>query len=169
MKLSGENRSTRGKTCPSATLSTTNPTWTDPGSNPGLRGERPATNRLNRGTAYIVLAVILQIIERKVHSTGLIPRKFLLYLGLQSAFHVSEFVTEMSVQFLTIVLRVWDVPGTSEDPNRFYGLRFFVVYLSSAMLIYDSNLKEATAASFHQYRTYFSVRCWINCGHEKCH
>jgi hypothetical protein len=27
MKLTGENRSTRGKTCPSATLSTTNPTW----------------------------------------------------------------------------------------------------------------------------------------------
>ena len=38
MKLTGENRSTRGKTCPSATLSTTNPTWTDPGSNPGPRG-----------------------------------------------------------------------------------------------------------------------------------
>jgi hypothetical protein len=32
MKLTGENRSTRGKTCPSATVSTTNPTWTDPGS-----------------------------------------------------------------------------------------------------------------------------------------
>jgi hypothetical protein len=28
---------TRRKTCPSATLSTTNPTWTDPESNPGLR------------------------------------------------------------------------------------------------------------------------------------
>jgi hypothetical protein len=41
----GENRSTRRKTCPSATLSTTNPTWTGPGSNPGLRGERTATNR----------------------------------------------------------------------------------------------------------------------------
>jgi hypothetical protein len=39
-----------GKTCPSATLSTTNPTWTDPGSKPGLRGERPATNRLSHGT-----------------------------------------------------------------------------------------------------------------------
>jgi hypothetical protein len=39
------------KTCPSSTLSTTNPTWTDPGSNPGPRGERPATNRLSRGTA----------------------------------------------------------------------------------------------------------------------
>jgi hypothetical protein len=37
--------------CPSATLSTTNPKWTDPGSNPGLRGGRPATNRLRHGTA----------------------------------------------------------------------------------------------------------------------
>jgi hypothetical protein len=52
MKLTGDNRSTRGKTCPSATLSTTNPTWTNPGSNPGLRGERPATNRLSHGTAF---------------------------------------------------------------------------------------------------------------------
>jgi hypothetical protein len=51
MKLTGENRNTRGETCPSATLSTTNPTWTDTGSNPGLRSGRPATNRLNRGTA----------------------------------------------------------------------------------------------------------------------
>jgi hypothetical protein len=34
---------TRRKTCPSATLSTTNPTWTDPESNLGLRGE--ATNK----------------------------------------------------------------------------------------------------------------------------
>jgi hypothetical protein len=51
MKLTGENRSTLRKTCPTATLSTTNPTWTDPGSNPGLRCERPATNRQRRGTA----------------------------------------------------------------------------------------------------------------------
>jgi hypothetical protein len=32
-------------------MSTTNPTWIDPGANPGLRGERPATNRLSHGTA----------------------------------------------------------------------------------------------------------------------
>jgi hypothetical protein len=50
MKLTGENRSTRGKTCPSATLFTTNLTWTDPGSDPDLRGGRPATNRLSHGT-----------------------------------------------------------------------------------------------------------------------
>jgi hypothetical protein len=52
MKLSAENRSTGGKTCSSATLSTTNPTWTDPGWNPGLRGGRPAANRLSHGTAF---------------------------------------------------------------------------------------------------------------------
>jgi hypothetical protein len=43
------------KTCPSATLSATNPTWIDPGPNPGLRGERPATNDLNHGTASVHL------------------------------------------------------------------------------------------------------------------
>ena len=46
MILRDENRSTRRKICPSATLSTTNPTWTGLGVNPGLRGERPTTNRL---------------------------------------------------------------------------------------------------------------------------
>jgi hypothetical protein len=55
MRLTGENRNTRGKTCPSATLSTTNPTWTDPGSNPDLRGGRPATNRHARsGTLQLL-------------------------------------------------------------------------------------------------------------------
>jgi hypothetical protein len=42
-----------GKPRPSATLSTTNPTWTDPGSNPGLPGGRPAANRLSHGTAPV--------------------------------------------------------------------------------------------------------------------
>jgi hypothetical protein len=40
-----------GENLPNATLSTTNPTWIDPGANPGLRSERPATNRLSHGTA----------------------------------------------------------------------------------------------------------------------
>jgi hypothetical protein len=42
-RLAGE------KTCPSATLSTTNATWPDPGSNTGRRGGKPATNRLSYG------------------------------------------------------------------------------------------------------------------------
>jgi hypothetical protein len=39
------------KTCPSATLSTTNLTWNYRGMNRGLCGEKPATNRLSYGTA----------------------------------------------------------------------------------------------------------------------
>jgi hypothetical protein len=42
--LRGENRNTRGKTCPSATLSTINTTWTKPEAKPRPRGDRPATN-----------------------------------------------------------------------------------------------------------------------------
>jgi hypothetical protein len=40
-----------GKTCPSVTLSTTNPTWPDPGSNPDRRGGKSATNCLIYGRA----------------------------------------------------------------------------------------------------------------------
>jgi hypothetical protein len=62
--LTGENRRTRRKICPSANLSTTNPTWIDPGANPGLRGARPATNDLSHGTVlrsyYKVIEIILQ-------------------------------------------------------------------------------------------------------------
>jgi hypothetical protein len=53
--LTGEKRRTRRNTCPSATLSTKNPTWIDPGANPGLRGERPATNDLSHGTAPYIM------------------------------------------------------------------------------------------------------------------
>jgi hypothetical protein len=47
MVLTGANRSTRKITCPSATLSITNPTYTDPVTNPGLHGESPETNHLS--------------------------------------------------------------------------------------------------------------------------
>jgi hypothetical protein len=39
------------KTCPSAILSTTNPTWRDPCANTGRRGGKPVTNRLSYGAA----------------------------------------------------------------------------------------------------------------------
>jgi hypothetical protein len=45
MTVTDENRITRRKTCPSATLSTTHPTCIDPGANAGLRGDSPGTNR----------------------------------------------------------------------------------------------------------------------------
>jgi hypothetical protein len=46
MMLTGENRRTQ-KNLSDATLSTTKSTWTEP----GLRGERQATTRLNHDTA----------------------------------------------------------------------------------------------------------------------
>jgi hypothetical protein len=39
------------KTCPSATLSTTNPTWPDVGLNPGRHGVKPTTSLLSYSTA----------------------------------------------------------------------------------------------------------------------
>jgi hypothetical protein len=50
MILTGESRQAWRKACPNTTLSITNPAWTGLGANPGLRGEKPATNRLSYGT-----------------------------------------------------------------------------------------------------------------------
>jgi hypothetical protein len=47
MILAGGNRRTRGITCPSSTLSATNPAWTDPRANSILRVERPMTNLMS--------------------------------------------------------------------------------------------------------------------------
>jgi hypothetical protein len=52
MRIGRGNRSSRRKPVPSATSSTTSPTSLDLGSNPGLRGGKPATNRLSYGTAF---------------------------------------------------------------------------------------------------------------------
>jgi hypothetical protein len=54
---------TRRRTCPSATFSTLNPTWTDPGMNSGLCGERPATNCLSHGMALFVIVTRLWVGE----------------------------------------------------------------------------------------------------------
>jgi hypothetical protein len=51
----------KGKTRSSATLSTNNPTRNDPGLNPGLRGQRPATNRLSHGTATELVLISKRI------------------------------------------------------------------------------------------------------------
>jgi hypothetical protein len=48
--LTGENRSTRRKTCPSVTLSTINFTQHDQGAIPGPGSERQATNSLSHGS-----------------------------------------------------------------------------------------------------------------------
>jgi hypothetical protein len=49
-RLAGETE-VLGENLPRSHLSTTYPTWLDPGSNPGRRGGKPATNRLSYGAA----------------------------------------------------------------------------------------------------------------------
>jgi hypothetical protein len=54
----GRETEVLGETCPSATLCNTNPTWPDPGSNPGRRGGKPATNRLSYGSASLLWLIV---------------------------------------------------------------------------------------------------------------
>jgi hypothetical protein len=51
------------KPCPSATLSTTNPTWPDLGSKSGRSGGKPATNRLSYGTATVQIMLFFHADE----------------------------------------------------------------------------------------------------------
>jgi hypothetical protein len=56
----GENLPQRNF-CPSQ-----NPTWPDPGLNPGRRGGKSATNRLRYGAAYVSFSISLNSLTHKV-------------------------------------------------------------------------------------------------------
>lgn len=63
MMLRGMDRSTRIKTCLSATVSTTNRTLTDVGSSPGLRVEKIATNRLiHKSLQFVYIMCMFSVI-----------------------------------------------------------------------------------------------------------
>jgi hypothetical protein len=67
------------KTCLSATLSTTNTTWPELGSNPGRRGGKPATNRLSYGAAQVwsLVSFLREPGGRGIASVGAVTRKLL--------------------------------------------------------------------------------------------
>jgi hypothetical protein len=54
-------------------LSTTNPTWTVPGSNPSLRGGRPSANRLSHDTALAVTLTLPQVVYGQVYDRVILP------------------------------------------------------------------------------------------------
>jgi hypothetical protein len=70
MILTGENRRIWRKPCPTTTLSTTNPIWTDPEANPSLRGDRQTANPLVRPLNISHIQIQSYIILR-VRSPGL--------------------------------------------------------------------------------------------------
>jgi phage-related protein len=53
-RLAGETE-VLGENLPQRHFVHKNSTWSDPGSNPGRRGGKPATNRLSYGAAFHVL------------------------------------------------------------------------------------------------------------------
>jgi hypothetical protein len=57
------DRGTRVKTCPSATFFTTNPTCTDLGSNPGLRGWTVLLLPLDSEEVYLKILLIAKLIQ----------------------------------------------------------------------------------------------------------
>jgi hypothetical protein len=66
MILTGESQRTWSKTCPSATLPTTNTTWIDPGAKSVFRGERQAANRLSNHTANNICCRLLKYVQKTV-------------------------------------------------------------------------------------------------------
>jgi hypothetical protein len=83
------------KTCLSDTLSTTNPTLSDLGSNPGLRGTKPATNLLRYGTAYVPP-------KRRLTSNGLhvvISLQTVLFFTYIQFGHLVTFHMQLGIRF----------------------------------------------------------------------
>jgi hypothetical protein len=75
-RLAGEKPKFSEKTCPSATFvhhhfcPSQNPTWPEPGLNPGRRGGKPATNRLIYGAAPREWTNTLQFVGKDVKRSG---------------------------------------------------------------------------------------------------
>jgi hypothetical protein len=93
------------KTCPSATLSTTNPTSIDPGLNPGWRGGKPATNRLSYGAAYEAFNCLLycfHVIE--------IQQQFI-YIYMFVCLFVFFFLSLVQSEFKTTTFNSVHMPG----------------------------------------------------------
>jgi hypothetical protein len=76
MILMGRTEELKRKAHHSATLSTTNPTWTDPGTNLGLHDERLATNSLSHDKAIYKHLGIPSIHNAKAIETGFRTIKF---------------------------------------------------------------------------------------------
>jgi hypothetical protein len=99
----------REKTCPRGTSSTTNPTWPDPGLNPGRRGGKPATNRLSYGAAQagtlICINIFVSYNKVLVSHVSFMP-KFVLHL--QS---ICQLVLPVSIFFRQIA----STKGTRDD------------------------------------------------------
>jgi hypothetical protein len=99
------------ETCPSATLSTTNPPWPEPGSNPGRHVGKPATYRRSYGTACSPITVRAELSRVEQSRNGLgqetIPNCSTATLDLCFSFscHVMDLLLRTHVVFFSAVLQ----------------------------------------------------------------
>jgi hypothetical protein len=134
--LTGVNSRTRRKTCPSATLSTTNPTWIDP----DLRGEKPATNNLSHGTALSSLTsadlpIYGYLLKRNVVNGHSLFSLFLIYLTPFISY--SSPVKHPCTYFAVGCACLYDVPSQIKSRKHSSLTVKLLVYDKTNFQIYD--------------------------------
>jgi hypothetical protein len=117
MILTGENRRTRRKTCPNATLSTKNPTCIDLGVNLGLHGERPATNDLSHGTAIVLVTFTSSFLACFSKNDNYEQRKEFFFLGITGAPGLDGFPGEKGDKGATGINGFPGGPGPDGPPG----------------------------------------------------
>jgi hypothetical protein len=97
-----------GKTCLSGASSTTNPTWTDPGTNLGISSERAATNCLSYGAAklpfHLVTGINLSCLVRRTSDNTLGLTQVLIVKHKKNTIQLVQMFTEMGVA-KTVILQ----------------------------------------------------------------
>jgi hypothetical protein len=105
-----ENWRTWRKTCPSATLPTTHPTWTDLGTNPDLHDEMLATNCLSHGTANTIPCPFYCLSPTLVHPPHVLqiaePLEFLYKALLIASVSFHPLSTPISLLHTSILTRI---------------------------------------------------------------
>jgi hypothetical protein len=83
--MNGRETEVLGENLPRRHLSTTNPTWPDPGLNPGRRGGKPATNRFSYGAAKSQTSRLARRFQILVYHKFFLKLQFLLcsYISLK--------------------------------------------------------------------------------------
>jgi hypothetical protein len=98
------------KICHNATLSTTNPTLSDPGSNQGCRGGKLVTNRLSYDTA-----LLLCIFRFYIHRFYVII--FFLFLKMATFCHVVSVWKFHICKVRTVAIMITPYSGASWETN----------------------------------------------------
>jgi hypothetical protein len=109
--LTEKTRITWRKTCPSAILSTTNPTWIDLDTKPGLRGEKPATNNMSHGKAYDHISEVFIKFVCQISMTELSRRIFVKTKDLFQQLNLQIFFYWISSHNVAQMLELTGIPG----------------------------------------------------------